>query len=110
MNLSDYLYIFYEVYTRRQQEMDLPETEAIHLLEERYPKLPLCPGRGFLLKDRIELRLGEMSHDKCAEETFSAKDIQLLYRQSYFEHKLLNKYDKRFLSLFSVLRNCLVSI
>ena len=103
MNITDYLHTFYEVYTQRQQEMDLPEIEATHLLEERYPKLPPWPGKILSLKDRIELRLEELSHDNCSEDAFFARDIRILYRQTYFEHRLLNKYDNRFLSLFSVL-------
>lgn len=104
MDLSDHLKIFYEVYMRRQPEMELPEAEVTRLLEERYPELPPRPGRILLLKERIELRLEQVSHDKySAKEIFSAKDIQLLYKQAYFEHKLRNKYDQRFLSLFSVL-------
>ena len=103
MNITDYLHIFYEVYTQRQQEMDLPEIEATRLLEERYSKLPPRPGKILSQKDRIELRLEELSHDNCSEDAFSARDIRILYRQTYFEHRLLNKYDNRFLSLFSVL-------
>lgn len=57
-----------------------------------------------VLRDRIEKFMAELScEDRPEEETFSAKDIYLLYSQTFFEYKLLGKYDLRFNSLFAVL-------
>ena len=84
MNLSDHLQIFHETYMRRQQEFDLPENEIIELLEGRYPQ-PLSDARKSpLLKDRIKNYMSELScEDHPEDEAFSAKDIYLLYSQTF---------------------------
>lgn len=103
MNLSDHLQIFHETYMRRQQEFDLPENEIVELLEDHYPQALSDIGSP-LLKDRIKSNMAELAcEDRPTEETFSANDIYLLYSQTFFEYKLLGKYDPRFKSLFSVL-------
>lgn len=70
MNLSDYLQIFRETYTRRRKDFDLSEKEIVELLENRYPQpLPSigCP----VLRDRIEKFMAELSReDRPEEETF----------------------------------------
>lgn len=104
MDLANTLQIFYQVYTQRWSELDLPETECVKLLEARYPKLPPRPGKIPLLKERIEIQLDELScTDRSKEETLAVKEIHLLYAQAYYEHRLLSKYDRRFQTLFSVL-------
>lgn len=104
MDLVNTLQIFYQAYTQRWSELDLPETECVKLLEARYPKLPPCPGKIPLLKERIKIRLDELScTDRPEEETLAVEEIHLLYAQAYFEYRLLDKYDRRFQTLFSVL-------
>jgi len=104
MDLSNALQIFYQVYIQRQPELDLPEVECIKLLEVRYPKLPPRPGKAPLLKERIEIRLDELScADRPKENTIGVEEIQLLYAQAYYEYRLLDKYDRHFQTLFSVL-------
>lgn len=103
MNLSDHLQIFHKTYMRRQQEFNLPENEIVEFLEDHYPQALSDIGSP-LLKDRIKSNMAELAcEDRPTEETFSANDIYLLYSQTFFEYKLLGKYDPRFKSLFSVL-------
>lgn len=104
MNMSEHLQIFHEAYMRRRQEFDLPENEIVELLENHYPPPPSDAGKIPLLKDRIKGDMSELScEDHPEEESFSAKDLYLLYSQTFFEYKLFGKYDLRFTSLFAVL-------
>lgn len=104
MNMSEHLQIFHEAYMRRRQEFDLPEKEIVELLENHYPPPPSDAGKIPLLKDRIKGDMAELScEDHPEEESFSAKDLYLLYSQTFFEYKLFGKYDLRFTSLFAVL-------
>ena len=104
MDLSNMLQTFYQVYLQRWPELNLPEAECVKLLEERYPEQPSCPGNILLLKERIKIQLGELScTDRPKEETFAVEEIHLLYAQAYYECRLLNKYDRGFQTLFSVL-------
>lgn len=104
MDLANILQTFYQVYTQRWSELDLPEAECVKLLEARYPKLPPRPGKVPLIKERIEIRLGELScTDRPEEETIAVKEIHRLYAQAHFEYRLLDKYDRHFQTLFSVL-------
>lgn len=104
MDLANTLQIFYQVYTQRWSELDLPEAECVKLLEAHYPKLPPRPGKIPLLEERIKTRLDKLScTDRPEEETLTVKEIHLLYAQAHFEYRLMDKYDRRFRTLFSVL-------
>ena len=86
MNMSEHLQIFHEAYMRRRQEFDLPENEIVELLENHYPPPPSDAGKIPLLKDRIKGDMSELScEDHPEEESFSAKDLYLLYSQTFFE-------------------------
>ena len=71
------------------RDFSLPENEIVELLENHYPPPPSDAGKIPLLKDRIKGDMSELScEDHPEEESFSAKDLYLLYSQTFFEYKL----------------------
>lgn len=107
MEFLEYLEVFFTEYTRRKSEMDLPDSKQKELLEQHY----LLPGQHVQviseLKESAKERLTRLSLSEADPDTacFTTKDVLMLRRHTYLEFKLLQKWDKTFISLFSVL-NC----
>lgn len=110
MKLSECVSIFWEVYSNKESEWSLPDTERFRLLEARYPKEIKAAGSIPLLADRITTKINELSQEEgLPEDSLSKRQISELYDQSFLESKLLGKWDSQFVVVFSVLNTVITS-